>query len=272
MIDARYTAARHGLGGVIAVLAFFCARAAAGAHFHSASWGYSLSVPTGWVRVPDDVLREAVSAMRNPKANSPLVHDAAFQLPWRGQQLEYPYVVVMVLPYANLGISRQINEDEFPEVIKAATGADMGKVLDSALSPEARRLVGDAELGKPQLDAGRRRFLLSTRMSVGEVGKVRALIAGYFGREAIVQVGFFAKEGDWDRYVGAGQGMVDSLRFDPGTEYSDAIAKANPSRRSIWSGVGEKALSGAIVGIIAGVVGYVVSRFRKKEDGGAKQG
>lgn len=44
--------------------------------------------------------------------------------------------------------------------------------------------------------------------------------------------------------------------------YLDRIG--NPSGRSIWSGVGEKAITGAIVGGILGLIGYLKSRSKKR--------
>jgi hypothetical protein len=92
---------------------------------------------------------------------------------------------------------------------------------------------------------------------------VQGFLIGYFGHESIVQVNFCTKDSDSDRYDAVRQKILDSFRFDPDKDYSVAAEAANPSSRSLWSGVGEKAIAGAIIGGLIGVAGYFKSRFKK---------
>jgi hypothetical protein len=162
---------------------------------------------------------------------------------------------------------RQINEDEFPQFTSRLTGLDIGKWVDNTLSSDAKSLLGkfEADFGQAQIDRKKRRFLLPINANVTGIS-VRGLMAGHFGRDSIVQVAFYCRAADWDHYAATNQGIIDSFRFDATRDYSVEAAIAHPSERSTWSGVGEKALGGLIVGAVAGAIagiGAALSRLRK---------
>jgi hypothetical protein len=249
----------------IACVAPITAPASEGAVFHAAQYGYNLEVPPGWIQIPQDVIQTMVSAAFNP-SRAPPIYDAGFQPASGAGWFEYPYVLVQVLPYAKLGSSRQINEDEFPQFISKLTGIDVGKVVDSTLSSEAKSLLGKLDMGQAQLDKKKRRFLWPINANVSGIGPLRGLVVGHFGRESIVQIAFYCRAADWDHYAATNQEIVDSFRFDATKDYSVEAAIANPSQRPIWSGVGEKALAGAIAGAVLGAIGAigaVLAKLRK---------
>lgn len=226
-------------------------------------YGYHVTIPADWTAIPSNVIEEMARAVRNPNSKNVVIMDAAFQPVSQERWFKYPYVIVQVIPYANYGVTRQVNEGEFEGLIKAMTGMNLDKAMDSALSSDARSIMSDPSIDRPQLDKKRRRFLVSTNMTVAGSGKVRGLIAGYFGRESLVQVCFYATEKDWNRHISTGRSIVDSFRFDPAKDYSVAVAAANPTKRSIWSGVGEKALTGALMAVVVGLISGIASINKK---------
>ncbi len=233
--------------------------------FHSTFYGYSLDLPPGWVEIPRDVLQETFAAMQKEGATPSIIYDAGFQLESSDRLLEYPYVLVQPLSYATFGIHRQINEDEFPRFVQKITGRDVGKVLDEKLAPDARQLFGNLDVGQPILDAAHRRYLFPIDMDVQEGGAIRGLIAGYFGRDSVVQVNFYSRRSDWDRHADVRNAILDSFRFDSDKAYSVELAAANPSPPPVWKTILDKSFSGALIGgSIALIFAGIRAAKRKK--------
>jgi hypothetical protein len=219
---------------VLAAIGTYCPSSDA-KPFHSARYGYTLEIPADWTEIPGAEIQAMLKAMQNSNAKSTINYDSAFQPKSNERWFEYPYVVIQVISYKQFGSDRQINEDEFPQFVKSITGMDLGKAVDSTVSPNLRSVVSN----------------------------VQGLLIGYFGHESLVQINFCTKDSDSDRYDTLRQRILDSFRFDPEKDYSVAAATANPSGHSLWSGVGEKAIAGAIIGGLIGVASYLKSRFKK---------
>ena len=217
---------------------------------HGDLYGYSLDIPADWKAIPPDVIQKVTAVLIKPgTANAP-IYDAAFEPAAHETWFQYPYLTVQVIPYSRFG-QGQINEDQFPEVIKHLTGMETNKVLDSTIKPDARSIFGAVNVGQPQLETASRRYLVPINMNVANIGPVRTLMAGYFGRESLVQVAVSARQKDWDAAAGPAQKIIDSFRFDPDKAYSVAEAEAHPSSRSIWHGTGEAAAVGAVLALLA---------------------
>lgn len=232
--------------------------------FHSDRYGYSLELPEGWVAVPDDVLKMATDAMVSPRAPNKLTIDAAFQRAAAPHWLAYPYVMVQVVPYAHFGSSGQLPESHFATVTSTITGLDMDKVMDEALTPEARQWVDGIQMGKPALDMARRRFVYSIDMDVQGVGPVRGLMAGHFGKEALVQVMFYATPDQWDSAAAERDQTIESFAFDPATAYDPALAAESTGGGSIWDSTWRGAIIGGGVGALVGVVFAGYGAYQKR--------
>jgi hypothetical protein len=246
------------------IILLFITTAGAAAPYHGARYGYNVTIPDDWTQIPADVVDATTKMAQNPNAKSALVTDAGFQPKVQKRWFSYPYMIVQVIPYSALGLNRQLNEDEFGDVTKAMTGVDINKSMDSNLSKEAKSVMSSASIGQPQLDRGKRRFILPMNMTVAGIGKVKGTLGGYFGRSALVQVGVYANEADADRLAATSQQIIDSFHFDPGDDYSVAAALANPTpKRDFWSGVFQKAMIGGVIGAIVGGIAYAMNRAKK---------
>jgi hypothetical protein len=226
--------------------------------FQSPDNTYSLTLPDDWTSIPADVLAATAQATRNPTAKVALSYDAGFQPAARRPWFTYPYCVVMVMPYAKFGLNRQIREDEFPRVIQAMTGLDIKKAAGDSVSPEVRARLSGASMGEPTLDTARRRFVAPTQLSVAGVGTIKGTLAGYFGRDALVEIGFYTRDADAQRYAPTADAIINSFHFAPTADYDPS---ANPP--SFWSNVGKMALTGAVIGGLVGLVGYLAARSKR---------
>ena len=252
---------------------------------HGAADGYRVGLPLGWVTIPEADVATRFRAARKAGAPNTIRFDSAFQAARGRRSFEYPYVIVQVVPYGSLGLNGQVSEAQFPDVVRRMTGTNL------RLS-QAQSLKSGARLDAPVLERSQRRYWMTGEITVAGPGPVRTLIAGYFGREAIVQVCFHARAVDVDRHAATGRRICESLTFDPEKAYpvpaapaqpapaTEAAANpapanptaANPTPRggsdgSFW---GIKVAIGVACGIAAGVVSHAVRqrqrRLRIKED------
>ena len=235
--------------------------------FHSDSHGYRIELPHDWVEIPQDVLQETIAALRKQNSTGNIIYDAGFQLASARQWFEYPHVIVMPLPYAKLGLHRQLNEDEFPKYVRMLTGIDVDKSVDEYLSSDVRQRLTNIDAGQPQLDVANRRFVWTMNSDVEGDGPIRGLIVGYFGRDAIVQVMFYSRRADWDRYADVRATIVDSFRFDPNKAYSVQVAASNPTPPSIWSRVLANGIAFGIVAGLLALISVVVAVATRKKTG-----
>lgn len=229
--------------------------------YHSKSFIYRIELPQDWIEIPQNVLHETVDALMNQKSSTSIIYDAGFQLDSTDHWFEYPYVMVQILPYAKFGSHRQINEDEFPEFVRRLTGINVGKLLDKTVSSDVRQLFANIDTGKPQLDVANRRYFWAINMDVQDIGPIRSIIVGYFGRNSIVQVTFSTRRAEWNRYADARETIFNSFSFYPNKAYSVQVAASNPSRTSIWTGVLEKGISGGFAILLLG--GIAVATRKK---------
>lgn len=250
---------------VLCATALCCGSAPCFAQFHSASYGYRVKLPDGWVQIPDDVIQDYLTAVLGDNPRLQIVYDAGFQPGTNEQWFDYPYVLVQPMLYSTFGVYRQLNEDEFPQVIREMTGLDPRAIVDSTVSSQARELFDNMKFGQPVLDSVNRRFIWEISMDVAEVGPIRGMVAGYFGRDSIVQIAFYSRQSEWEQYASVRRAVIDSFSFDPNKAYSVAIAAATPSTPSFWDRVLQKSVVGALSGgLVALILAALAITQRRK--------
>jgi hypothetical protein len=226
--------------------------------------GYSIEVPDDWVEVPDAELRAIVIATQKTPGKNGMVWDIAFQpatpdRPW----LAYPYMVVQILPYRGFGLQRQLAENEFRGFIAAMANLDMEKVAKDALTPEASKAINSVKQGVPRLDTAARRYFLPFATTMQDIGPVRGQAYGFFGHDAMVQIGAFSETGEWATFGPLGQRIADSFKFDATHQYNEQEASITRA-----SNVGRQA--GALVGrsvipiIVSGLVGWCLVQYARR--------
>lgn len=240
-----------GSGAVLfACLTMTVATAEAGSH-HGEKYGYHLMLPDDWVQIPADMVAQMVGLTQNQQLERKPKYDAMFQPEAHVEWFTYPYAGVYVVSYADFGLKRQPRERELSKIVKALTGMDVMKEAERQVSDEARSFLGEMSIQTPVFEKERRRVLMGMSMSGAHDEKRRAMIAGYFGREALVCVAFYGPADDWDKHDSTRRAIIDSFRFDAHTAYDEALASGG-----FWSDT----LSGsARGGIIGGVVGALVA-------------
>jgi hypothetical protein len=190
--------------------------------YHSFTYGYAVSVPDDWVQIPDDIL-----AVRSP--DLPIVRtlrgtiDVAFQPKRNAKSLDYPYIIIEVVPYSGIGYAQQVTEDEIRSIVKLSTGLDPA----NPYSPENQIMEGGAELesldGVINLEHDTHRYMWSSTSNVSDVGLVRSRQWGFFGRDAVVKVTLYERGRGSDRLRDMTRAVVGSFKFGIGREYQPSF-------------------------------------------------
>ena len=230
---------------------FLLTGGAAGAEEFKSPHGYSITAPEGWVPIPADVIQQMLKQAVNEQARANMNWEAGYQLPDQPNWFTYPYLIIQYTPY---GTNRQITETEMAATVKAISGADPRRELNSSLDAELRNAVP----GKlqPVLDTRNHRFVIPMTMTVPAVGPVQGQVVGHFGRKGIVQVMFYAPQADWAKYQDSLTALQDSFHFDPEHAWDQKHASSGFGtqlmqvlRSGVWQGV--------ICGVGAGIFGGI---------------
>ena len=89
--------------------------------FHSESNGYSITIPDGWIKIPDEIVAERFNQTFSAKVKPSFGYEMVFQQSASGQWFEYPYLLVQVMIYSDIGLNRQMHQSEFTIFVKNLT-------------------------------------------------------------------------------------------------------------------------------------------------------
>jgi len=234
-----------------------------GGQHHSKLHGYNLSLPPGWAQIPQDALDRAIPAVSNPSSKHSM-QCAGFQLANATGVIEYPYVLVRVIPYASLiGLNRQIRESEFPKVIESITGLNLRTHFNETLTSDARSLFSNLQTNTLYLDSSRRRFLWELEMEVEGIGQVEEVSAGHFGRKSLVQVGFCSIKNNGEDFFDSRSSIIESFYFDDDFAYNSQLG--SNSQTSTWGYALGKAIGFAIIAALVALFSRILASAKRNK-------
>jgi len=133
--------------------------------FSSTKYLYSISLPDGWIQIPDAEIARFKENL--PPQAQHLIFDAAFQRGNAGKWFEWPYVVVQVSPPpARTKIKRLPTEAEFQQFISAVssgrTVSKLKEAIDAVPNPEEKAylnsLLPSLSKASVQVDVASRKY------------------------------------------------------------------------------------------------------------------
>ena len=184
--EARWIAAH-----AVVVVLFARPALGDGVEFRSERSGYSLTLPDGLVRIPQEMVEEVKAVMFSGEG-AQIEYDAAFQRGESAGWFTYPYLIVQVVRYEKEGVKRQLYESEFADVAKDLTNLDVEEVVDQVVQPEFGEMLSESSVSAARLDVAGRQLTWSVKMNAEGIGEVVGNIFGHFGRNALVQVMYYS--------------------------------------------------------------------------------
>jgi hypothetical protein len=168
--------------------------------------------------MPTDVLRRFRDAVLSDDAKFILEYEAGFQKEDADAWLQYPYIIVQVIPYVSLGMDRQIYRSEAKELLSTLIGRDPTQLRDG-LSPLSQTAVESVTPLHGVFEADNMRSRIFLDMSVKGTGDIKGELMGYFGKDAFIQIGFYDRASSWASSAKDCEYMLSSFAFDPCAEY-----------------------------------------------------
>lgn len=189
--------------------------------FSSTKYFYSISLPTGWLQIPNAELVRLKE--RLPPQAQHLIYDAAFQRGNAGKWFEWPYVIVQVIPSDRTKIRRLPTEAEFQQVVSAMSGGRMmskvKEAFDAVPNPEDKDFLNSLlpSLTAPsvQVDMANRKYRFVVDGS-DPAGAMNVYIAGTFMLDgSVIQLNAYTNASRLKQDLGRFLVITRSLRKTP---------------------------------------------------------
>lgn len=251
--------------------------------FHSPTNGYSVVIPQGWRQVPQEVVNQAFKA---GFAENKLTFniETVLAIEFNENELKHPYAIIQVQSYSKYGVNQPLTKEEIEEVFKKITPeilrlADT-KVenMDEFLSEGMRGMISQMEFGKLYLDNENMSFLFGIDMEAANLGRLKGLTFGIYGRYALVKITFFCLESDWHRFGKARDVILHSFQFDAETDYKGSQKKRIPisnraqkKSNSFWEDLLVDVVVYGSIGFVIfliGILGRFMSKAKAKNNDG----
>lgn len=148
--------------------------------FTSTKYHYSISLPSGWVQIPDAVVTQQKN--RLPPQAQNLIYDAVFQRGNSGTWFSSPYVIVQVIQSG-----RQPTEAEFQKFVNVLSGGKLLTKLDGVISSikdaddraKVKSMAQSLSTATIQVDVARRKYQFVVN-ETNQHGTTKTFIYGYF--------------------------------------------------------------------------------------------
>jgi len=229
--------------------------------FTSPTYGYSLDYPDSWEQIPSEDLAAATEGIVAGK--DPAIYDAAFQPPDAPTTVDFPRIVVAVVPYTAIGFKRQLTESEIEEVSAKFAGLDpaaMKDVTDRKLTKDAADRIAVQDVGEFFLDMPNHRFIWSAEMIAGGEPVVCNFIMA-FGNRHWVNASYWVRKSQMAGSEAIRKQFINSLRFTPANAYSVAQSNRN-TPPPWWEKPLETGIAAAGAMLVIGIGQYVYHKFR----------
>jgi len=182
--------------------------------YHSDEFGYSITIPEGWTRIPDSDLRAATQRIFSDELLEKLTFEVAMQRR-ASEPFTYPYAWVQIERYPS---GHQISERGMRQYIKNMTALSEEDIRKH-IKEGASEVAADLKNVKIDFDPETRTFSSSHASETEGAGRTRACMYGWFGHRSVISVAFYTRDDEFERCQPALEQMRKSFKFDPGMEY-----------------------------------------------------
>jgi hypothetical protein len=210
-------------------------------HYENPALHYSLTVPDGWVSMPEDVLETRGNEGGSPAAGAP-APVAAFQRPAKSW-FHVPALVITHMPDAG-----RRPADVFDELSH-----------DSGIGKNGKSVVYDDKRGM---------VLVPERMPSSDGGEIQRVAVFKPGKLGLLHLDFYLPVGEMPAYMDPTVLQVlDSVRFEPGFEVKDlAPGETLPLGEDLKQAV-RKNPTAVMIGLLGllGLLGGILGSRRKRK-------
>jgi len=244
--------------------------------FHSPTNGYSVVIPKGWRQVPQEVVNQSFKA---GFFENKLTFDieTVLAVEFNENELKHPYAIIQAKSYSKYGVNRPLTKEEIEKLFKEITPVILGLAdtklenVEEFLSEGMRGIISQMKVGKLYLDNKNMSFLFGLDTEVVNLGTIKTLTFGKFGRYGYVKITFCCLESAWHRFSNPRDVILCSFQFDADTDYKGAQTKRVSNykqSKSFWEDLLVDVLvygSFGLVIFLIGIVGSFISKSKGKK-------
>ena len=216
---------------------------------------YSFTLPSGWVEIPKSTIDDLFRQLADQTGGQFIDYAAGFQLEDAQNYFQYPYILVQ---------EHKINTPSYSQITQEFESDKFSEGVDKEIDKYSEFMT-NATLQDPFVDKERNIIFMNLEMDVANVGKVKGLLAMFLGKSGITQLNFYSVKSEYSENLSIFNQIIDSFSYEQGYEYNEQEAKKNDSP-SIFEGVAEKGIIGAITGGLIALIFGLFSKSKKKKE------
>lgn len=189
--------------------------------FHSKEHGYSLTIPSGWVKVPDEELHQAINELVSGGVKQRMLKnwETAFQLR-SSYWLDFPYLVIEVVEYSEEGFIDKPDESDFEYLAEQIAGFDFEDFdIEEHSSKDVKGKFIGSKYVKAFIDKSNHSYMFEIENTKSNTNNTKIKIMGFFGKNALVQLTFCDWERGWDLTKRDRELLFESFKFDSAMKY-----------------------------------------------------
>jgi hypothetical protein len=222
--------------------------------YTSQQYHYSFTIPSGWVEIPKSIIDEVMQQAADMTSGQFIDYATGFQLE-NTEAFQYPYILVQ---------QHEVNTPSYSQITQTFESDKFSESVNEKID-EYSELMTNASLQDPFVDKERSIIFMNIEMDVANIGKVKGLVAIFLGKSGMTQLNFYSVKSKYSENLSTFNQIIDSFSYKPGYEYNEEEAKKNNSP-SIFEGVAEKGIIGAITGGLIVLIFGLFSRSKKKKE------
>lgn len=248
----------HVLTAAVVILAL-AARPAAADEYHDRNDCFTITIPDGWVRIPNENLQMAAGLVLSDSPSEAICMKAAFQQPdpdW----FHYPYMVINYMPYDG---DKQPAESQISDLTKLMLGVDLADLAKKSNRPASKGILG-ASIESADWDYARHTLYTITHASVKYMGLCKGYYPWFFGRHGVVMIEFCDIDEKFDAEVPLFRKAAGSFRFDAGYGYDSTYRAPLPPTN--YADMGPYLELYSLIALVASVMGItaLIARLHQK--------
>jgi hypothetical protein len=223
--------------------------------------GFSISLPDGWVEIPQSVLRAAEKELGRQAPNAKTIpkYDYGFQSGGAKTWMRYPYILIQV---NNTG---RIPESELKSLTKIKINDDIRGTVDNFKS-----VISNLAIGQMQYDEAAHIIWMTSQSDVVRIGKVRGLSGIIPTDKGTLAIHGYSLERNFQSFAPIFRQIVKSTSVSQQPTYEPSWKdNIRTLSRSEWGLVKVSLLVGVICGAIGGCLGAFIAAVRSMMQHGA---
>jgi hypothetical protein len=255
------------LAAAVLVIAVHAVRAA-GADFHSPSAGFTITVPDGWVQIPNDLFLQKIAFFASETDSNPPHWLAAYQQK-SDDWFRYPMLLVGKMSYPG---DVQPSDARIAEQVNKLLGVDIYQHMKEHHSQLFSKVVLGASVESAEWDGAQHAVHVVTNTNVASWGLVKGYITVFLGKRSMVVVDCSDTDDHFAASLPMFRKVSDSARFDPGFAYDPTLSAGSETYGDLHSSEPLIALGGwTWTALAVAFVGMLIGLIRVKSRSGRNQ-